>query len=155
MGAAAQFVRDLDAALDTAEEIREVISANKKISEPSVSMDKGLPQVEIVIDRERAYNMGVDIATVAREINYAINGSTACTYKSNGKDYSVVVAYRPEDRKTINDLESIYVRGNGGMVSVANFASIKKVSVRFLSAAKARSESSTFAQVTLPKKTIT
>ena len=117
---------DLDAALDTAEEIREVISANKKISEPSVSMDKGLPQVEIVIDRERAYSMGVDIATVAREINYAINGSTACTYKSNGKDYSVVVAYRPEDRKTINDLESIYVRGNGGMVSVANFASIKK-----------------------------
>ena len=117
---------DIDAALDTAEEIREVISANKKISEPSVSMDKGLPQVEIVIDRERAYNMGVDIATVAREINYAINGSTACTYKSNGKDYSVVVAYRPEDRKTINDLESIYVRGNVGMVSVANFASIKK-----------------------------
>ncbi len=117
---------DLDAALNTAEEIREVISNNKKISEPSVSMDKGLPQVEIVIDRERAYNMGVDIATVAREINYAINGSTACTYKSNGKNYSVVVAYRPEDRKTINDLESIYVRGNGGMVSVANFASIKK-----------------------------
>ncbi len=117
---------DLDAALNTAEEIREVISQNKKISEPSVSMDKGLPQVEIVIDRERAYAMGVDIATVAREINYAINGSTACTYKSNGKDYSVVVAYRPEDRKTINDLESIYVRGNGGMVSVANFASIKK-----------------------------
>ena len=117
---------DLDAALDTAEEIREVISQNKKISEPSVSMDKGLPQVEIVIDRERAYAMGVDIATVAREINYAINGSTACTYKTNGKNYNVVVVYRPEDRKTINDLESIYVRGNGGMVSVANFASIKK-----------------------------
>ena len=117
---------DLDAALDTAEEIRDVIAQNKKISEPSVSMDKGLPQVEIVIDRERAYNMGVDIATVAREINYAINGSTACTYKSNGKDYSVVVAYRPEDRKTINDLESIFVRGTGGMVSVANFASTKK-----------------------------
>ena len=117
---------DLDAALNTAEEIRDVISASKKISEPSVSMDKGLPQVEIEIDRERAYSMGVDIATVAREINYAINGSTACTYKSNGKNYNVVVAYRPEDRKTINDLESIYVRGNGGMVSVANFASIKK-----------------------------
>ena len=117
---------DLDAAMDVAESIQTVLMNNKKISEPSVSMDKGLPQVEIVIDRERAYNMGVDIATVAREINYAINGSTACTYRNNGKDYSVVVAYRPEDRKTINDLESIYVRGNGGMVSVANFASIKK-----------------------------
>ena len=117
---------DLEAALDVAENIQTVLLDDKKISEPSVSMDKGLPQVEIVIDRERAYSMGVDIATVAREINYAINGSTACTYRNNGKDYSVVVAYRPEDRKTINDLESIYVRGNGGMVSVANFASIKK-----------------------------
>ena len=117
---------DLDSALQTAEDIQNALSDYKKISEPSVSMDKGLPQVEIVIDRERAYSMGVDIATVAREINYAINGSTACTYRNNGKDYSVVVAYRPEDRKTINDLESIYVRGNGGMVSVANFASIKK-----------------------------
>ena len=117
---------DLDAALDTAEAIQDVVALNKKVSEPSISMDKGLPQVEIVIDRERAYAMGVDVATVAREINYAINGSTACTYRNNGKDYSVVVAYRPEDRKTINDLESIYVRGTGGMVSVANFASTKK-----------------------------
>lgn len=117
---------DLDAAMEVAESMQNVLLENKKISEPTVSMDKGLPQVEIVIDRARAYSMGVDIATVAREINYAINGSTACTYRNNGKDYSVVVAYRPEDRKSINDLESIYVRGNGGMVSVANFASIKK-----------------------------
>lgn len=117
---------DLDSALNTAEEIRDVISKNKKVSEPSVSMDKGLPQVEIAIDRERAYAMGLDVTTVAREINYALNGSTACTYRSNGKDYSVVVSYRPEDRRTIDDLESIYVRGNGGMISVANFASVKK-----------------------------
>jgi len=117
---------DLDAAYKTAEEIQSAIAQCKNISEARISMDKGLPQVEIVIDRERAYSMGIDITTVAREINYAINGSTACTYRSNGKDYSVVVAYRPEDRKTIDDLASIYVRGNGGMVSVANFASLKK-----------------------------
>ena len=117
---------DLDAAYKTAENIQSAISKSTKISEPTISMDKGLPQVEIVIDRERAYSMGIDITTVAREINYAINGSTACTYRSNGKDYSVVVAYRPEDRKTMGDLGSIYVRGNGGMVSVANFASLKK-----------------------------
>lgn len=117
---------DLDAALNTAEQIQDVISQSKKITEPSVSMDKGLPQVEIEIDRERAYDMGVDITTVAREINYALNGSTACTYTKDGKNYSVVVAYRPEDRRTIDDLDSIYVRGSGGMVSVANFAHVKK-----------------------------
>lgn len=117
---------DMDAALSTADLICEVIEANPECGEPSVSMDKGLPQVEVAIDRQRAYEFGVDITTVAREINYAINGTTACVYRNNGKDYSVVVSYRPEDRKTIEDLETIYVRGKNGMVSVANFASLKK-----------------------------
>ena len=117
---------DTEAALDVADKISEIISANPQCGEPSISMDRGLPQVEVVIDRQRAYELGVDITTVAREINYAINGSTACVYRSNGKDYNVVVSYRPEDRKKIDDLETIYVRGSSGMVSVANFASLKK-----------------------------
>lgn len=117
---------DLDATLDVADKIADIIKNNKETGEPSISMNRGLPQVEIVIDRDRAYNFGVDITTVAREINYAINGTTACVYRNNGKDYNVVVSYRPEDRKKIDDLESIYVRGNSGMVSVANFASLKK-----------------------------
>ena len=117
---------DTDAALDVADKIAEIISANPECGEPSISMDRGLPQVEVVIDRQRAYELGVDITTVAREINYAINGSTACVYRNSGKDYNVVVSYRPEDRKKIDDLETIYVRGSHGMVSVANFASLKK-----------------------------
>lgn len=117
---------DTDAALDVADKIAEIISKNPECTEPSISMDRGLPQVEVEIDRQRAYNFGVDITTVAREINYAINGSTACVYRNDGKDYNVVVTYRPEDRKKLEDLESIYVRGSKGMVSVANFATLKK-----------------------------
>lgn len=117
---------DMAQALDVADKISEVISALPECGEPSISMNRGLPQVELVIDRERAYQFGVDVQTVANAINTAINGSTAGTYVSNGKDYSIVVSYQPEDRKTINDLESIYVRGNRGMVPVSNFASLKK-----------------------------
>ena len=117
---------DLTAALDVADKISEVISAVGECSEPSISMSRGLPQVELVIDRERAYQFGVDVTTVATAINSAINGSTASVYRNGGKDYSIVVSYRPEDRKTINDLESIYVRGTSGMVPVSNFASLKK-----------------------------
>lgn len=117
---------DLDASLDVADRLADVISTIPECGEASISMDKGLPQIEVVIDRQKAYALGVDVTTVAREINYAINGTTACTYRNNGRDYSVMVSYRPEDRKTIDDLESIFVRGTGGMVSVANFASVKK-----------------------------
>ena len=117
---------DIDTMLEVADRFAEVISNNPECGEPSISMDKGLPQVEVIIDRDRAYSFGVDVTTVAREINYVVNGSTACVYRSNGEDYNVVVAYRPEDRKKIENLEEIYVRGSNGMVSVANFASLKK-----------------------------
>ena len=49
-----------------------------------------------------------------------------CVYRNNGKDYDVVVSYRKEDRKSMDDLESIFVNGTNGKVSVANFASLKK-----------------------------
>ena len=118
--------KDLDIALDVANQIMDVISTLPSCSEPTIDTEEGLPQVEIVIDRERAYTFGVDVSTVASEINAAINGKSAGTYRKDGNEYSVVVSYRPEDRQTVDDLDSIYVRGSKGMVSVANFATVKK-----------------------------
>jgi len=117
---------DMTLALEVADNVSEAINSLSDTGEATISMDKGLPQVELVIDRDRAYSFGVDVTTVAREINYAINGTTASVYRKGGKDYNVVVSYRPEDRKSIEDLDQIYVRGSSGMVAVSNFASFKK-----------------------------
>ena len=117
---------DLKAALDVADKIANVIDELADIGEASVDTERGLPQVEVVIDRDRAYSFGVDVTTVATEINYAINGLTSTKYRTDGKEYDGSVMYQPSDRKNIVDLETIYVRGSKGMVSVANFASLRR-----------------------------
>ncbi|MBP3366775.1 MAG: efflux RND transporter permease subunit [Treponema sp.] len=117
---------DLEAALDVADKVQGVMEQIDSIGETSIDTERGLPQVEVVIDRDRAYAFGVDVSTVATEIYYAINGATSSTFRSAGDDYDIVVMYRPEDRKSITDLDSIYVRGTNGMVSVSNFASLKR-----------------------------
>ncbi|MFA6856712.1 MAG: PG0541 family transporter-associated protein, partial [Treponema sp.] len=117
---------DLDAALTTADKIKTVMGKISDIGEVTIDTTRGLPEVEVDIDRQRAYAFGVDVTTVAKEINYAMNGVTATVYRSNGKEYDVDIMYRPEDRKKVSDLGSIYVKGTGGMVSVANFAELKK-----------------------------
>lgn len=117
---------DLDAALEIAEKVKSVMQTIPDIGEPSVDTERGLPQVEVEIDRERAYAFGVDVTSVAKEINYAINGVTSTTYRNAGKEYSVVVMYKPEDRKNVIDLESMYVNGTNGKVAVSNFASLKR-----------------------------
>lgn len=117
---------DLALGLDVAEKVSDVMNNLAHIGEASVDTERGLPQVEVVIDRDRAYSFGVDVTTVATEINYAINGVTSTRYRADGKEYDVSVMYQPKDRKNIVDLESIYVRGKNGMVSVANFASLRR-----------------------------
>ena len=113
---------DLDAALRVSSQIREVMENIDELGEVTVDTEEGVPQMEIEIDRERAYSFGVDVTTVAREIYDAINGATVTTYRDAGKEYDLVIAYRPEDRKSAEDLEQIYVNGTNGKVSVANFA---------------------------------
>ncbi len=117
---------DLDAALDIADKVKAVMQIIPDIGEPSIDTERGLPQVEVDIDRDRAYAFGVDVTSVAKEINYAINGVTSTEYRNNGKEYDVVVMYKPEDRKSVIDLESMYVNGSGGKVAVSNFASLKR-----------------------------
>ena len=118
--------KDLDGALATSEQVRKVMESISDIGEVSIDTEEGVPEIEIEIDRQRAYAFGVDVQTVAREINYAINGVTSTTYRSGGKEYSVILLYQKGDRQTAANLEQIYVNGKKGKVSVANFAEVKK-----------------------------
>ncbi len=118
---------DLDAAYDTAQEISRVLNTmTDDIADVSVSMTAGLPQVEIIIDRERASSFGVTVNAIANEINAAIDGVTAAVYRDRGEEYNMVVMLQPSDRASINNLDEIYVSGTNGRVSVANFAEIVK-----------------------------
>lgn len=112
----------LDSALDVAKKIQEVMAAIPDIGESSVDTDEGLPQVQVEIDRQRAYSFGVNVATVANEIQASIEGVSTTTYREDGDDYTVYVMLRPEDRQKVVDLEQIYVNGTNGRVCVANFA---------------------------------
>lgn len=117
---------DLDKALEVADAYAAAMEQIAVIGDTTIDTERGLPQVEVVVDRERAYNFGVDITTVAKEINYAINGVTATTYRKDGKEYSVEVMYRPEDRQNVVDLETMYVLGTNGKVALSNVASIRR-----------------------------
>ena len=116
---------DLDASVGLAKKIQALIKEQlPAVTEPQIDMQDGLPQVEIKVDRERAYSFGISIMSIANEINYCINGMTATTYHKNGDSYDVVVLLRNEDRDEIPDLEKIYVAGRAGLYPVANFAEI-------------------------------
>ena len=117
---------DLDAAYDIAVAVQRIMNNMEDIGEATIDMTEGLPQIEIEIDRDRAYAFGLTVSAIANEINACIDGVTSSVYRRGGDEYDMVVMLRPEDRSQVIDLEQIYVSSENGRVSVANFAEIVK-----------------------------
>ena len=115
-----------DNAMTVAKQIYDVMDGISDIGEPTIDTSEGLPQVEIEIDRDRAYNFGVSVYSIANEINACIEGTASTVYRQDGEDYTVYVMLRPEDRSQVIDLDQIYVQGSAGLIAVSNFATVKK-----------------------------
>jgi HAE1 family hydrophobic/amphiphilic exporter-1 len=99
-----------------------------EVTEPRVSLQDGLPQIEIELDRERIYALGLNTYTIGNEIKAAVDGITATRYKSAGHDYDVVLSLAETDRSTRPALDHIFVnsRAGGGRIPLSNFASYKE-----------------------------
>jgi HAE1 family hydrophobic/amphiphilic exporter-1 len=93
-------------------------------TEPQVDLKDGLPQIEIELDRERIYALGLNTYTIGNEIKAAVDGITATRYKSGGNDYDVVLILAEADRSTRPALDHIFVNSQvSGRVPLSNFAS--------------------------------
>ncbi|MDR2759743.1 MAG: efflux RND transporter permease subunit, partial [Spirochaetaceae bacterium] len=96
-------------------------------TEPRVDLQDGLPQIEIELDRDRLYALGLNTLTVGNEIKAAVDGITATRYKTGGHDYDVVLILAEADRSTRPALDHIFVNSQvAGRVPLSSFASYKE-----------------------------
>ena len=120
---------DLERGRAIADRIRELIMERvPQVTEPTVNMGDGLPQLELHIDRERMYALGLNTITIGNEIRAAVDGVTATRFRSGGSDYDVVLILAEADRSSIPDLDSIFVTSpiSGQRIPISNFASFER-----------------------------
>ena len=92
------------------------------VTEPSMDLRDGLPQYEIIIDREKMYSLGLNTYTVGNEIRAAVDGITATRYKTGGKDYDVILILAEADRNTLPSLDHIFINSQmAGKVPLSSF----------------------------------
>ncbi|MCL2270107.1 MAG: efflux RND transporter permease subunit [Treponema sp.] len=94
------------------------------VTEPQVDLKDGLPQIEIILDREKMYSLGLNAYTVGNEIKAAVGGiTTGNRYKSGGKDYDVLLILAEEDRSTRPSLDHIFINSQlAGRIPLSSFA---------------------------------
>lgn len=116
---------DLDLVMETSRQVRKVLEEKGKdwVSEVDSDLEDGLPQANIIFDRDRMQEFGLNVYTVGSEIAGVINGKTASRFTKNGDDIDVVVRVSEKDRERLGDLDSIsMVTSSGKRIPLSSFA---------------------------------
>jgi multidrug efflux pump len=79
------------------------------------------PELEVLIDREKAKSMGLSVTDVAQTMQLAFAGQRFGYFTMNSRQYQVVGQFDREDRNEPLDLKNAYVRNNqGDMIQMDN-----------------------------------
>ena len=100
------------------------------IVDVDTSLEAGKPELRVTIDRDKAADLGVSVASIAEAVNVMISGEVDITkYKdeAKGRRYDVRVRLYPQDRTSPEDIGQIYVRAKDGrLVELANVIKIQE-----------------------------
>ncbi len=111
----------VDRVIERASENPGLLNVDKDYSESQ-------PQIFVDIDRDRASDLGVSIATIGRTLETLMGSRNVSTYEEGGKQYDVIMRARIEDRSSQNDLEKVYVRSDRSnrLIPLSNFVSLNE-----------------------------
>lgn len=68
------------------------------------------PQLRIVIDRDRAGDLGVSLKSIGQTLESMLGSRQVTTYTWRGEEYDVVIEGQRERQNTAADLANLYVR---------------------------------------------
>jgi len=121
---------ELDKLENYTREIQERLGKLPGIVDLDSSLEKGKPEVRVFIDRDKAADLGVDVATIAETANFLLSGEVEITKfkdEARGRRYDVRVRLDPENRENPDDIGQIYVRSKDGkLVMLSNIVTLKE-----------------------------
>lgn len=100
--------------LANARKVRSVLEKTPGILTPDISYKATKPEVQVVLDRERAAQYGLSVQQVAGALRDAIEGNIEAKFRDNGEQYDIRVQYDKLDRSSVQDVGSVIVATKSG-----------------------------------------
>jgi HAE1 family hydrophobic/amphiphilic exporter-1 len=110
-----------------AKAVETAIAGIKGVSDIDISRKEEKPELKVIIDREKASRLGLDIQTIGKTIETFFAGTTATTYREGGDEYDVEVRLGPDYRTKPEDLRDVFLTSpNGEQISLASIARVEQ-----------------------------
>lgn len=93
---------------------------------PIIDTRVDLPEAQVVIDRDKVADLGLDMQQVGADLGVMLGGGYVNRFNIGGRSYRVVPQIKRVDRLNPDQLEDIYVTGpEGKLVSLSTVAEIQ------------------------------
>jgi len=121
------YGHDMDLARQYADSVKTAIEAVEGVQDVEISRKEEKPEIKVVVDREKASKLGLDVKTIGKTIETFFAGNTATMYREGGDEYDIEVRLQEKDRNRIEDLRDVFISlPTGAQVSLANIATIEQ-----------------------------
>jgi len=104
------FGKDLPALKSQADQIVQLISGVEGIRDVTHTLAVGKPEVQIHIDRERTYRLGLSVYQVANTVQTATLGKVATRYREGSDEIDVRLRFKEKYRDSLDEVRSIPIR---------------------------------------------
>ncbi|WP_449447357.1 efflux RND transporter permease subunit [Thermomonas brevis] len=86
------------------------------------------PQMRVVVDRQRAADLGVSAAAIGKALETMMGGVRVTTFVDNGEEYDVMLQSDRKGRDSVAALAALQVRANdGALVPLSNLVTLKEI----------------------------
>ena len=108
--------------------IIKVLRNNKGLADITSDYTKNKPEVQLVIDENKAKDLGLSIQAIGKSIETLFSGKSVTTMNDNGKEYPIILQANLKDRRKTESLSKIFVRSEttGKLISLANVVTFEE-----------------------------
>ncbi len=93
----------------------------------TISREKDRPELNLVIDKEKASSFGLNAATISTYVRNRVGGLASGFLKEDGEEYDIVVRLREDDRNSIADIANLSIpTATGKIIKLSEVASIEE-----------------------------
>ena len=119
--------RDWDELGRASRAIMEEMLASGLVTDVDSDYQVGMPEVQVIPDRNKAADLGISMAEIGETINSAIGGQRIGKFKDKGRRFDIRVRLLAQQRQRPEDIGRLLVRtGGGGLVRLGDIVRIEQ-----------------------------
>lgn len=116
---------DLDLTNQAANKIRSIVEQIPGAIDVRISRKKPRPEIKIILDRDKAASLGLNVAMVADALRTNYYGFDDTKFREAGDDFDIKLRLKEEQRHSIREIgETTLTTMTGGIVKLRNVASV-------------------------------